>query len=184
MELEQLKDQISQVKGEKRTVLERLLLYVSAGGAILPDFADALEGASTYQEFFDAIFADDSRKRTSVWAEWAVVSHKKWLDRFEPLIRIDNIRLKGDGLPMEFGTGIVLAPTGSRDNIASFYVFESGGFNTEAARFITSLGGTFTCAGYDFVGVYGLYNYKGSVILETWQEEHPPVPTADPSKRL
>ena len=75
------------------------------------------------------------------------------------------------------GTGLFLAPTGSRDNIANLYVFQRGAFNVEAAEFVTSIGGTFSCAGYDFAGIYGVYKYRGSVILEQWEAERAPVPT-------
>ena len=74
------------------------------------------------------------------------------------------------------GTGLFLAPTGSRDSIANLYVFERGAFNVEAAEFVTSIGGTFSCAGYDFAGIYGVYKYRGSVILEQWEAERDPVP--------
>lgn len=184
MEYEQLKEQIDQVKGERRPALQRLLLYVSAGDGIHPDYARYLERAQTYRQFFDAVYADDANRFTAVWADWAQLSCKKWLDRFEPIIKLENIRLKGDGLPIEFGTGIVLAPTGVRDNICNFYVFESGAFNTAAATFVTSIGGRFSCAGYDFAGIYGVYRHKGSVVFETWEQESEPQPTADPSKRI
>ena len=78
---------------------------------------------------------------------------------------------------------MMFAPTGSRDNIANFYVFASGAFNTHAAEFVTSIGGTFTMLDYEFCGIYGLYKYRGSVILEEWQVEREPV-KVDPDKAL
>lgn len=171
MLLSELKSQIASIENAaRRNAFERLALYVSSGDVVRPEFAPSLENASTYRAFFDALYADDGLRFTTVWAEWARLSHKKWLERFAPEIFVPNIRLKGDGLPIEMGTGIVLAPTGSRDNIVDFHVFSSGGFNTEAATYVTSIGGSFTCAGYDFVGVYGVYHSLGSVILEAWEE--------------
>lgn len=185
MLLQELKEQIAQIPvTSKREALERIVLYVSIADRVYPQYEEYLSEAGDYQEFFDAVYADDDQKFTSVWAEWAKLTHKKWLDRFESTLQIESIRLKGDGLPVEFGTGIVLAPTGSRDNIANLYLFESGAFNVETADFVTSLGGTFTCAGYDFCGVYGLYNSHGNVILEEWQAEKAPVPTKDSLKKL
>lgn len=70
-------------------------------------------------------------------------------------------------------------PTGSRDRICNLYVFPSNGFNTEAADFSTSVGGSFTVAGYDFKGVYGVYRYHGSIIFEEWEVEGDPVPHKD-----
>lgn len=65
--------------------------------------------------------------------------------------------------------------SGSRDNIANFYVFASKAFNAQAADFVTSIGGTFTILDHEFCGIYGLYKYRGSVILEEWQVEREPV---------
>lgn len=185
MHLQELKDEVARVGvATKREVLERLVLYVSTGDAVYPQYEKYLAEACGYRAFFDAIYADDGQKSTSVWAEWAKFAHKKWVDRFEPVLQMDGIRLKADGLPIAFGTGIVLAPTGSRDNIAGFRLFPSGGFNTEAATFVTSLGGSFTCAGYDFTGIYGLYHSQGTVILEEWEAQAAPAPTKEAFKRM
>lgn len=184
MEFAELKEQVEAAPASKKKQLERLFLYTTSGNDVLPEYADYLEAARNYSDYFDAIYADDGCRFTTVWAEWAKLSSKKWLDRFPPKMSIPNIRLKGDGLPIEFGTGIVLAPTGCRDNIAEFRLYPSGGFNTQAARFVTSIGGSFTCAGYDFCGIYGLYCHRGTVIFEEWQVEREPVPTKSEEKRL
>ncbi len=177
MDYQGLKESIDQAPLASRATLERLLLYVSVGPNVAPDYQPYLEGASSYQDFFNAIYADDAKKNTSVWADWAKLQRKSWLNRFQPDILIEKLRLKSDGIPVEFGSGIMLAPTGSRDNIANFYVFKQGAFNVEAADFVTSIGGSFTCAGYDFKGIYGLYRYRGSVILEEWEVESDPQPS-------
>lgn len=105
---------------------------------------------------------------------------RNWLCRFKPQLLIENLRLKTDGLPIQMGTGVVLAPTGSRDSIANLYVFANGAFNRQAAEFVTSIGGRFTLADYDFCGIYGIYKYRGNVILEAWEEEEPPVHNPQP----
>ena len=153
-----------------------LFSMTTIGDAVLPEFEQYLDGAESYREFFDAIYADDDKKNTSVWAAWAKQSRKPWIDRFDAKLALTGLRIKSDGLPLEFGTGIVLAPTGSRDRICNLYVFPSNGFNTEAADFSTSVGGSFTVAGYDFKGVYGVYRYHSSVIFEEWEVEGDPVP--------
>lgn len=177
MDYQELKEGIDQAPLASRATLERLLLYVSAGPGVSPDYAPYLEGAASYHDFFNAVYTDDAQKGTSVWAGWAALKRKSWIGRFEPDLAVENLRLKGDGLPVQFGTGLFLAPTGSRDNIANLYVFQRGAFNVEAAEFVTSIGGTFSCAGYDFAGIYGVYKYRGSVILEQWEAERAPVPT-------
>lgn len=177
MDYRELADQIAQAPASSRPALERLLLYTTAGGAIRPAYAAHAEGAGDYRAFFDAIYADDELRFTDVWAGWATFSRKGWIGRFEPQMALAGLRLKGDGLPVVFESGIMLAPTGSRDNIANLYVFSQGAFNVEAAEFVTSIGGTFACAGYDFAGIYGVYKYRGSVILEQWEADRAPTPS-------
>ncbi len=175
-------DMIAEIKKAPLTSaleLDRLRLATTIGDTVLPEFEQYLDGAESYREFFDAIYADDNKKNTSVWAAWAKQSRKPWIERFDAKLALTGLRIKCDGLPLEFGTGIVLAPTGSRDRICNLYVFPSNGFNTEAADFSTSVGGSFTVAGYDFKGVYGVYRYHGSVIFEEWEVEGDPVPHKD-----
>ena len=179
MNYQQLADDVAAAPLTSRAELNRLLMSVSTPGAIAPAFEQYAAEAETYTDFFNALYADDAQKFTSPWAAWAKLTRKSWINRFEPRLALANLRLKSDGLPISFESGIMLAPTGSRDSIAHFSVFDSKGFNVEAADFVTSIGGSFTCAGYDFTGIYGLYKYRGSVILETWEEENPFQPSAD-----
>lgn len=175
MNVEQLKDAIQHAPLSNRATLQKLLLYVTSGDKILSDFAPHLERSSTYQDFFNEIYHDESLKSTLLWAECAKLNRRNWLQYFEPKMLIQNLRMKTDGLPIQMGTGVVLAPTGSRDNIANLYVFPSKGFNQQAAQFVTSIGGKFKIADYSFFGIYGIYNYRGSVILEEWEVEAEPV---------
>ena len=178
MDYQSLKASIEQAPLASRTVLDRLLLFVSAGDQVSPEFAPYLDGSASYQDFFNALYADDTLKFTPIWAEWAAHKRKSWLSRFTPQLAIEHLRLKSDGVPVQFGTGLFLAPTGSRDNIASLYVFKQGAFNAQAAEFVTSIGGTFTCAGYDFAGIYGMYKYRGNVIFEEWDADREPTLSA------
>lgn len=175
MNVEELTSQINSSPLADRATLDRMLLYVTAGGNILPEYSSILDEASTYQDFFNAIYHDESRKMTLLWAECAKLNRRNWLQYFEPKMLIQNLRMKTDGLPIQMGSGVVLAPTGSRDNIANLYVFPSKGFNLQAAEFVTSIGGKFKIADYDFFGIYGIYKYRGSVILEEWEVESEPV---------
>lgn len=175
MKFGELKAQIDEAPIGDRATLNKMLLYVTIGGDIMPCFAGHLDRASTYQEFFNEIYCDESQKRTLLWAECAKLHRHNWLRFFEPKMLIQNLRLKTDGLPIQMGTGVVLAPTGSRDNIANLYVYPTDGFNQKAAEFVTSIGGKFTVADYDFFGIYGIYKYRGNVILEEWQVEAEPV---------
>lgn len=172
----ELKQSIERAPLRKRAELEELFLYVSAADRFRPGMETYAHDAANYNEYFDALFADDAMARTDVWAAWARLAHKKWLDRFESKMHIPNMRLKTQGIPVEFGSGIFVAPLESKDTVADFYVFPSDGFNTRAAEFVTSIGGTFKCAGHEFVGIYGVYKSFNAVIFEEWEVERDPVP--------
>ena len=175
MNCKELREQIEKAPMKSRVQLEQILIYSTAGNFILPEFAETLEAAKTYREFVEAIYRDLSLKHSVLWGLCAQYKRRNWLQYFEPKMLVQNIRLRGEGIPVQFGSGVMFAPTGSRDNVANFYVFESGGFNTHAAEFVTSIGGTFTMLDYEFCGIYGLYKYRGSVIMEEWQVEREPV---------
>ena len=175
MELTELKAGIEAAPAKSRAALDEIYMLVTTGKQIQPEFAECLEAASNYTEFVDAIYRDENRKHSLIWARCAAFKRRNWLLYFEPKMVVNNIRMKGDGIPVQFGTGMMFAPTGGRDNIANLYVFESGGFNAQAAEFVTSIGGTFKMLDYEFCGIYGLYKYRGSVILEEWQVERDPV---------
>lgn len=175
MDIKQLKGEFDAAPLADRAVLNKLFHYMTVGDDIKEEHAGALAQAETYQGFLNAIFDDVSKKDTLEWAEIAKLKRKNWLGCFEPEICIQSLRLKTDGLPIQMGTGVILAPTGSRDNIANLYVFKNGAFNRHAAEFVTSVAGKFTIADIEFFGIYGLYEYRGNVILEEWEQEEPPV---------
>jgi len=175
MNCAELKEQIAAAPVASRVMLDKIYMYTTAGDEVMQEFAAFLEEANSYQDFVEAIYRDLNRKNSLLWAECAKFKRRNWLQYFEPKMLIENVRMKTDGVPIRFGTGVMLAPTGSRDNIAKVYVYPSKGFNLNAAEFVTSIGGTFTMLDYEFCGIYGLYKYRGSVILEEWQVEREPV---------
>ena len=180
MDVATLKEEIANAPLADRPRLDKVLHLVTVIDTIKPEYADALDCSDSYIEFLSAIYEDPQFKNTLEWAEIAKQKRKNWLRFFEPKMLIQNLRMKTDGLPIQMGSGVILAPTGSRDNIANLYLFPFGGFNKNAAEFVTSLGGKFTIADYEFFGIYGLYKYRGSVILEEWEPECDPVHHDDP----
>lgn len=182
MDCQELKQAVANAPLKSRELLERVYMYTTAGDEIKPEFAEYLEASDSYQDFVDAIYRDENRKFSLLWAECAKFKRRNWLQYFEPKMLVENVRMKTDGVPIQFGSGVMLAPTGSRDNIAKVYVFASKAFNTNAAEFVTSIGGTFTLLDYEFCGIYGIYKYRGSVILEEWEVEREPV-KVDPDAR-
>lgn len=182
MKCQELKAQIAKAPASSRMLLDKVYLYTTANDQIQPEFADMLESSTTYQDFIEEIYRDENRKHSLLWGICAQYKRRNWLSFFEPKMLVQNVRLKGDGIPVQFESGMMFAPTGSRDNIANLYVFASGGFNAHAAEFVTSIGGTFTILDYEFCGIYGMYKYRGNVILEEWQVEREPL-KVDPETR-
>lgn len=180
MDTAEFKAAVAAAPLRSRADLDHLYMLVTAGDGFLPEYAAHAEAAGTPGEFAGAVFGDESLKNTLAWAECAKYGRRNWLSRFQPELLIENLRLKTDGLPIQMGSGVVLAPTGSRDNIANLYVFANGAFNRQAAEFVTSIGGRFTLADYDFCGIYGIYKYRGNVILKAWEVEEPPVHNPQP----
>ena len=179
MNASELKESIQSAPLRKRASLEKLFLFVTLGDEFRPGMEVYAKDATTYSQYFDALFADDAMKDTDVWAAWARLAHRKWVDRFEPKLCIQNMRLKSAGIPVEFGSGIFIAPLGSKDTVADFYVFANKGFNSNAAEFVTSIGGSFKCAGHEFLGIYGVYKFHNTVIFEEWEAEKDPTPFED-----
>ena len=175
MNCQELKEQIEKAPVSSRALLDQIYAYSTLGNRIQPEFAEMLEQSNSYRDFVEAIYRDPNRKASMLWGLCAQYKRRNWLQYFEPKMLIENIRLKGEGIPVQFGSGVMFAPTGSRDNVAKLYVFGSGAFNTHAAEFVTSIGGTFTMLDYEFCGIYGLYKYRGSVIMEEWQVEREPM---------
>ena len=180
MDVAKLREEVGNAPIGDRARLAKVLALVTVVDNIKPEYAAALEAAEGYQDFLTAVYEDESNKNTLEWAEIAKLKRQNWLRFFEPKLLVQNLRMKTDGLPLQMGSGVVLAPTGSRDNIANLYLFPYGGFNKNAAEFVTSIGGTFTVADYEFFGIYGLYKYRGNVILEEWEPERDPVHVPDP----
>ena len=174
MNYDELKEQIEAAPLKTRAQLDTLFAYTTIGNQVLAQYKDCLEQATTYREFFDAIYSNDEFKFTPVWAAWARIAGKKWLNRFTPMLYKEKLKLRAAGLPLEFDGGVVLAPAGAHGNIVNFYLFEQHAFNTEAADFVTSVGGTFKCADYEFKGIYGIYAWRGNIILEQWEAEQAP----------
>lgn len=179
MDVATLKEELKSAPIADRARLEKIFNLVTVIDNIKPEYAEALEASESYIDFLSAVYENPQFKDTLEWAEIAKQKRRNWLRFFEPKMLIQNLRMKTDGLPIQMGSGVVLAPTGSRDNIANLYLFPFGGFNKNAAEFVTSLGGKFTIADYDFFGIYGLYKYRGSVILEEWEPECDPVHNDD-----
>ena len=180
MDVATLKEEIDNAPLGDRARLVKVFNLVTVIDNIKPEYADALAAAEGYQGFLTAIYENPAFKNTLEWAEIAKLKRQNWLRFFEPKLAVQNLRMKTDGLPIQMGSGVVLAPTGSRDNIANLVLFPFGGFNKNAAEFVTSIGGTFTVADYEFFGIYGLYKYRGNVILEEWEPERDPVHNPDP----
>ena len=67
----ELKHSIGKAPIASRAALEKVYMQVTAGDSIRPEFAEYLEAASTYNDFIEAIYRDENRKFSLLWAECA-----------------------------------------------------------------------------------------------------------------
>ncbi|RDB63895.1 hypothetical protein C1878_03645 [Gordonibacter sp. 28C] len=164
----ELKDQVNGLDERQRKGCTRVLSLVSIGGGMRPEFREHLDGASTYREFFEALYGDDTLRFTKAWAAWARHDGKQWVDRFEPAQAAERVPFAGRGLPVEFSGNTVLVPLGGHGKKARVLAFEDGAFNEDAAAYFTSIEGAFTCGGLSFDGIYDVFTSGNTVLFEHW----------------
>lgn len=168
MTFEELMQQIEELNPQTRQNIKSVIDLTTLGQKVKPEFRTHLENASTYVEFLDAIYDDDEQRFSLAWGKWAKLDKKEWLDRFDAEKIIRDIKVQRIGLEVHFNSGSVFVPTGSFLKSTSVYVFKDGGFNEAPADLITTLSGDFECAEIKFTGVYGVYTYRGKIILGEW----------------
>lgn len=168
MDYGELKDRIDALEGQRRKEFARVLSLAALGGRVRPEFALHLAGSKTPEEFFDAVYDDDGLRFTQAWAAWAQVSGKNWVDRFDARGALASAPLYRGGLPVVFSDGAVSVPTGLRGRNARILLFDDGDFNEAAASYLTTVEGSFSCAGEDFAGTYDVFSGCGAVLLERW----------------
>ncbi|MEA5019548.1 MAG: hypothetical protein VB027_04190 [Gordonibacter sp.] len=115
MNYQEMKNSIDSLAPVQRQTLSRILSLAALGGSLKPEFQDHAEEVDSPRAFFDAIYADDELRFTSVWAAWAKQTGKDWLSRFEPIARGVRIDFRGReskdaafsvrGVPVEFDGG-------------------------------------------------------------------------------
>lgn len=71
MDATELLKQIKKAPLTSALELDRLRLATTIGDTVLPNSSSTSTEPESYREFFDAIYADDNKKNTSVWAAWA-----------------------------------------------------------------------------------------------------------------
>ena len=177
MNYQEMKNSIDSLAPVQRQTLSRILSLAALGGSLKPEFQDHAEEVDSPRAFFDAIYADDELRFTSVWAAWAKQTGKDWLSRFEPIARGVRIDFRGReskdaafsvrGVPVEFdGGGSFVVPLPGRG--ADTYLFADDSFNEEAATYVTTIQGDFTCAGLELSGMFDVFKAEGALILEQW----------------
>lgn len=177
MNYQELKESIDGLASAQRQALSKVFSLAVIGGSIKPEFQVHAETANSPRTFFEAIYADDNLRFTNVWAAWAKYAGKDWLGRFEPIAHGERIDFRGReskdaafsvrGVPVKFtGGGSFVVPLPGRG--ADVYVFADDSFNEEAATYVTTLEGDFTCAGLELSGMFDVFKADSILILEQW----------------
>lgn len=168
MEYGELKEQIDGLGERQRRGCARVLSLVSLGGGVRPEFRGHLDGASTYREFFEALYRDDDLRFTRAWAAWAKLDGKQWVGRFEPVRTSARVPFGGRGMPVVLSGGTMLVPLAGHGKQAHVLEFEDGAFNEDAATYFTYIEGAFTCAEMAFEGIYDVFTSGNAVLFERW----------------
>lgn len=170
MDYQELKEQIAAVPERKAKDYRELLALSSVAGNVWPQFRAHLEAASTCDEFFEAVYEDDACKMENVWALWAKMNKKKWLDRFEADEVLHSKLLDDRGIFLSSSDGSeMLIPMAGRGLSVDLYVFTENGFNEKAAELFASIYGSHSCCGIKLEGAYDIYRTHRGLIFEKWE---------------
>ena len=171
MDFAEFKRLMDEVPVRDKRDYSKLRQYACIGGGIWPQYEQHLAQASTLREFFEAVYADDACKFDNVWAYWARMQHKRWVERFESDRMMRDVPFTANGILIEKeGLELVIAvPVSGKRKRADVFVFPENGFNEAAADQVASLNGTFACAGMAFDGTYDVFVSDRALILEQWE---------------
>ena len=170
MNYQELKDQISAMEGRSAHDYREMLSLSAVAGDVWPKYRKHLESATTPDEFFEAIYQDDTLKFENLWAYWAKMRHSRdWLDRFECDSMRRDVLLDNRGVFLSGKDGNeLLIPMKGRGKKYNVYVFDENGFNEKAAELYGSTYGSFTCCDVELEGAFDIYRADRALIFERW----------------
>lgn len=170
MDYQELKEQIAAVPASKAKDYRELLAMSGVAGNVWPELREHLAAASTCDEFYELVYNDDACRYNNVWAMWAKMKKKKWLDRFEADEVLHNKLLDDRGIFLQSSDGSeILIPMTGRGLSCDIYVFKENGFNEKAADLFCSIYGKHTCCGVELDGAYDIYRTNRALIFEKWE---------------
>ncbi|MCI9129843.1 MAG: hypothetical protein HFJ65_06015 [Eggerthellaceae bacterium] len=172
MDYQDLKEQCVAVPTSKQADYRQLFSFAGVAGDVWPQFRAHLEASSTADEFFESIYADDDLRMENVWAHWAKMKKKPWVDRFEADAVIFG-QLQGNrGIFVksadEGSQNELIIPMMGRGRNCSIYLFSDNGFNEKAATFYGSIWGKHTCCELALDGAFDIYIADKALIFERW----------------
>lgn len=169
MNYQDLKEQVAAVSASKQKDYRQLLTLSCVAGDVWPQLKKHLEAASTCDEFFEAIYNDDDLRNENVWAYWAKMNRKPWVDRFEADAVLYDMLLDNRGIFIKGeGGNEILVPMVGRGRSVNIYLFSDGVFNERAAEQLFSISGHHTCCGMVLDGAFDVYRTDRAIIFESW----------------
>ncbi len=168
MDYQELKRQVEAVPASKLKEYKELLSVSCVAKDVWPQLKPHLESASTCDEFFESVYADDACRFENVWALWAKLKRKDWVPRFEPDAAMHDLLLDNRGVFLRGGDNELLIPMVGRGRSVSLYLFSENGFNEKAAELYGSIYGKFDCCGMELDGAYDIYRTDRALIFERW----------------
>ena len=166
MEFEELKAAAAQCEGLPGRKARNIVAMLSPGGAFLSKYAPALQQATTLDEFFENIYADDDLRFEYAWALIAKADHDDCLTRFTPLAVYEGVPTEGGRVKF---TGIDDSPDFSVQvdgaDTACVYVFDDGAVNTKALETMGQCFGCFEVAGQTIDGDFDVYRKGNDIVI-------------------
>ena len=169
MNYQELKEQIAAKPTSKAKDYRKLLTYSCVAGGVWPQFEQHLAEAATCDEFFESIYLDDKLRDENVWAYWAKMHKKPWVDRFDADVVLKDLLLDNRGIFIKGeGDNELLIPMVGRGRSANVYLFSDSAFNERAAEPFASISGHHTCCGLVLDGAFDIYLAPRAIIFERW----------------
>lgn len=177
MNYQEMKEYIDGLAPIQRQALSKMLSLSALGGSFKSEFRVYAEEADSPCSFFDAIYADDNLRFTSVWAAWARHTGKDWLGRFEPIARGARIDFRGReskdaafsvrGVPVEFaGGGCLLCPC--RGVVLKYMYLLTSASMRMPRRTLRRFRVISPVLALSLSGMFDVFRADGCLILEQW----------------
>ena len=170
MKYEELAAEIEGMSGENKQVYERLLMLTGIANQPWRQFSEILEAATGADDFFESVYQSKSCSKDALWAAWAKIKRKDWLQAFDPVKVIPDVTPTRDGILLESETMDAIVPLHRHSKKITVFIFDDGAFNEAVPEYCCCVKGSFKIENNVIEdGTYDVYRDGSKVILEKWK---------------